>query len=66
MNYIAIFLLKSKEDYIFEGRIRQKPKLREISKINIYGKDTLRKNFRAEMIKKFEEESNRQYVMEVK
>ena len=66
INYIATFLLKSKEQYTFEGGLGEKPKFTEISKINIYGKDTLRINSRAEMFKKFEEESNRQYVLEVK
>lgn len=65
-NYIATFLLKSKEEYAFEGGLGEKPKFTEISKINIYGKDTLRINSRAEMFKNFEEESNRQYVLEVK
>lgn len=65
-NYIATFLLKSKEEYAFEGGLGKKPKFTEISKINIYGKDTLRMNSRAEIFKNFEEESNRQYVLEVK
>ena len=65
-NYIATFLLKSKQEYTLEGGLGEKPKFTEISKINIYGKDTLRINSRAEMFKKFEEESNRRYVLEVK
>lgn len=65
-NYIATFLLKPKEEYTFEGGLGEKPEFTEISKINIYGKDTLRINSRAEMFKNFEEESNRQYVLEVK
>ena len=66
INYTATFLLKPKEQYSFEGGLGEKPEFTEISKINIYGKDTLRINSRAEMFKNFKEESIRRYVLEVK
>ena len=66
LNYVVSFLLKPTEEYTFEGGLGVCPKFTEISKITIYGKDTLNINSRKELFKYFKEEETRKYILEIK